>query len=227
MAQPTSPLPQYYGQQLADGTIMESPPPVSRTSMDSRRELLRLPIQPHPVHIDGSTDPGTPAIAVPMQPNTNLGLTPVRPRRQSNSVPYSPGQQRMAYVEDFSDEEEQERVVYRRRSNRPRQKPPASYNNYADQNSRYGPIPRTSVDVSMHPAYNSPPGKPNYEMYYPNYDEYGRRMVMSGGAGGRPPPPHRPSSVMRLPWAIWMGSNAKNRKLRMPTCTNTSLTYGL
>ncbi|CAE7220611.1 hypothetical protein CFE70_010485 [Pyrenophora teres f. teres 0-1] len=210
MAQ-TSPLPQFYGQQLPDGTIIESPPPNTRTSMDSRRELLRLPIQPHPAHIDSSMDAGAPAAAAPVQPNTNLGLTPVRPRRQSNAVPFSPGQQRMAYVEDYSDEEDQERVIYRRRSNRPHQKPPASYNNYADQNSRYGPLPRNSVDQSVHPGYNSPPSKPNYEMYYPNYDEYGRRIIYAGGAGGgRPPPPHRPDSVMRLPWAIWMGSNAKN-----------------
>jgi len=221
MAQPNA-LPQYYGQQLPDGTIIESPPPNTDTSMDSRRELLRLPIQPHPAHIDASMESGTPTVAVPAQPNTNLGLTPMRPRRQSNSVPYSPGQHRMAYVEDYSDEEEQERVVYRRRSNRPHPKPPASYNNYADQNSRYGPLPRNSVDQSMRPGYNSPPSKPNYEMYYPNYDEYGRRLVMTGGAGGRPPPPHKPESVMRLPWAIWMGSNAKNRK---PVCKPVQISH--
>jgi aquaporin related protein len=213
---------------------MESPIvlPHHRGSSDSRQELLRLPIQPHPAHLDFHMDSESPA--VPPHQNNALGLnhkpssrrmggqsdpnewnTPSRPRRTSNAshqVPYSPAMHRGPYVEDYSEEDEEPRQ-HRRRPQRRHQPPPASYNNYMDQNSRYGPLPRNSVDTNMHPAYADTPGKPNYEMYYPSEDEYSRRRPgMPGVSSGRGPPRQPPpENVMRLPWAIWMGSNAKNR----------------
>ncbi|KAF1832583.1 aquaporin-like protein [Decorospora gaudefroyi] len=231
MAQANSSLPQYYGQQLQDGTMIESSvvPPIQRGSSDSRQELLRLPIHPHPAHLDFHMEPEPPTL--PVHQSNTLALSPKtsnarrvggrldlnewnapnRARRQSNdvrSVPYSPATHRTPYVEDYSEEDEDPRA-YRHRPSRRHQRPPISYNNYMDQSSRYGPLPRNSVDTNTHPAYTDTPGKPNYEMYYPSDDEHARRRP--GMAGGRGPPRQPPpESVMRLPWAIWMGSNAKN-----------------
>ncbi len=237
MAQSNNLHPQYYGQTLQDGTIMESPvmPNHPRASSDSRQELLRLPVQPHPAHLDFHMEPESQT--APPQQASVLGLTtmssnrrlggqtdpndwstPTRPRRPSQSVPYSPATHRGPYVEDYSEEEDHDPRMYRQRSSRRPRGPPVSYRNYVEQNSRYGPIPRNSVDANMQPAYMDVAGKPNYEMYYPEqYPERGeysrRRPVITGGGGSRGPPNYPPQeSVMRLPWAIWMGSNAKNRK---------------
>lgn len=234
MAQSNNPHPQYHGQTLQDGTIMESPvmPNHPRASSDSRQELLRLPAQPHPAHLDFHMESEQ---NVPQQQGDALGLrsmpsnvrriggqvdpndqwTPTRPRRPSQNVPYTPTTHRGPYIEDYSEEEEQQDPrMYRRRSNRRPQGPPVSYRNYVEQNSRYGPIPRNSVDANMQPQYADTPGKPNYEMYYPEYTDYPRRPPPRPAQGGSNGPPEYPSakSVMRLPWAVWMGSNAKNRK---------------
>lgn len=227
MAQASNSLPQYYGQQLSDGTIMESPgAPPHRGSSDSRQELLRLPAQPHPAHLDfhmESEIPNAPAPTQQQQQTSGLGLTPLRPRRPSQNVPYTPTH-RPAYVEDYSDEEDYDpRPYYRRNNRRHHQRPPVSYNNYADPYSRYGPLPKQS-DPNLHPAYTDTPGKPNYEMYYPYYEEvYARRpQVSNGGVRGPPPRGPKPESVMRLPWMIWMGSNAKNRKSSHPSSKRSS-----
>ncbi|KAI4957963.1 hypothetical protein J4E86_005103 [Alternaria arbusti] len=227
-------LPQYYGQTLQDGTIMESPvmPTHPRGSSDSRQELLRLPAQPHQAHMDYNVDPESHNAPV-QQANNTFGLTPMpsnrklggqadirdwdatpRPRRPSQPVPYSPTTHRGPYVEDYSEEEDvdpRDPRAYRRPSRRT-QGPPSAYRNYHEQNSRYGPIPRNSVDHNMQPYYSDTPGKPNYEMYYPDGGNYGGRRPPIPYAGGSRGPPNYPpqESVMRLPWMIWMGSNAKN-----------------
>lgn len=251
MAQDHGHLPQYYGQQLQDGTLIESSvvPRHGRGSSDSKQELLRLPIQPHPAHFD-HMEPISPVM--PMGPNNVVGLTPKpsnirrvgghadpddwntlgraysspedatnrhrKPSHDFRTVPYSPATHRCAYVEDYSDEEEVPRAYrYRRRTTRQHRRPPAANENYYNSNSRYGPLPskgRDSLD-----AYADTPGKPEYHMHYGSDDEYQpRRPGMPGAGGGRGPPRLPPSaeSVMRLPWAIWMGSNAKNRKSLFP-----------
>jgi aquaporin related protein len=73
-------------------------------------------------------------------------------------------------------------------------------------------LPRNSAyfDSNMHPPYADMPGKPNYEMYYPNEGQYVQPRAGGGGSRGPPRGP-APESLMRLPWAVWMGSNAKNR----------------
>ncbi|KAB2099509.1 hypothetical protein AG0111_0g12349 [Alternaria gaisen] len=235
MAQQNNQQPQYYGQTLQDGTIMESPVmPPTRASSDSRQELLRLPAQPHPAHIDYhmESDQSLPqqqqqqqsdlplrsmpsnARRIGGQSDPNDQWTPNRPRRPSQNVPYTPTTHRGPYIEDDYEEEDYNPQMYRRRSNRRTQGPPMAYRNYVEQNSRYGPIPRNSVDANMQPQYSDTPGKPNYEMYYPEHTDYPpRRPPMPGaGSGGSKGPPEYPSAkaVMRLPWAVWMGSNAKN-----------------
>ncbi|KAF1943525.1 aquaporin-like protein [Clathrospora elynae] len=239
MAQSNSTLPQFYGQQLHDGTIAESPgaiAPPQRGSDDSRRELLRLPVQPHPAHIDlhmeqephvTSADQINALGLVPRTakmsalPDSQGFKSPGLGRRQSQDarrvVPYSPAINRNPYMEEYFEEVEQYSPPrqYRRRPGRRQQRPPVSYNNsYAEhQGSKYGPLPRNSVDNHSQATYDTT-GKPNYEMYYPSEDEYGprRRPVMRGGGSSRGPPrpPVPTEGVMRLPWIIWMGSNAKN-----------------
>ncbi|KAF2820223.1 aquaporin-like protein [Ophiobolus disseminans] len=222
MAAPeSSPLPQYYGQQLQDGTIMESPisPRHARGSSDSRHELLRLPIQPHPAHLDHTMDPISPIIAT--DPN-GLG-SQYRRRTQSQDIKphaYSMNS-RAPYVEDVPSDEEYEpqpqmqmQVApqpYRRRQSRQHRPPPSAYDNDPRRANRYTAVPgRGSID--SHPAYNNE--KPQYHMHYGSDDEYTPRRpalkVQQNGGGDPPRRPPTTEDVMRLPWAMWMGSNAKN-----------------
>lgn len=252
----SSPLPHYYGQQLQDGTIMESPTaPRHHSSRESRKQLLQLPMQPHQAHIEQS-NPTDVSPMSPMDPTETFGLpAPPVPPRQSTAVKrirgYSdpnaygpPGQgyderaaadedreyyrrydrrvarretrpgiptHRSAYVEDYSDEEDEPRV-YRRRPNRHHRRPPAA-------NERYGPVPgRGSLDA--HPASrfsedDMPTGR-GYQLQYDSDRETTPRKRLyaaaAGGSGGRMPPrgPPSTSEVMRLPWTMWMNSNAKN-----------------
>jgi aquaporin related protein len=231
--QDASPLPQYYGQQLQDGTIMESPIPPrhARESSDSRRELLRLPVQPHPAHIDQNLDPMSPqagpepnAMSISNRPsNRRLGGHPdfndygsptsnrysrrTQPQYQNPSVTH-----RTPYVEDYSDED-YEPQPYRRRPSRAHRPPPSAYENDPRQMSRYTAVQgRGSID-----AYSYNNDKPQTHMHYGSDDEYApRHRPIRPGPGvsgnGRDPPRRPPSTedVMRLPWMIWMGSNAKN-----------------
>lgn len=238
----SSPLPQYYGQQMQDGTMIESPtaPRHTRGSSDSRQELLRLPMQPHQAHIDSTMEPISPIM--PMDNNDRLGVASktsnrriggqsdpndwnapgtayagpnaIQPRRRQQSQefrgggPVTSNTHRSAYVEDYSDDEDEARA-YRRRPSRRHKRPPVAYENYSDANARYGhPTGRRSID--SYTAYDGTPTKQNLHMHYGSDDDAGRPQ--RPGPGGRGPPRRPPSSedVMRLPWMIWMGSNAKN-----------------
>ncbi|CBX97751.1 hypothetical protein IAQ61_001047, partial [Plenodomus lingam] len=272
MAQDNPNLPQFYTQNPYDGTPYdESPgaqtlggpspgaqsggglspggpspggPPHRHGSTDSRHELLRLPIQPNPAHIDSNQD-SIPPTQPATQPNIasksssvrrttgqadpndwyNAAVraynapeeTPSRMRKPSrqfhNAPPPTPPQHRPVYVEDDYSDEEDEPRVYRSRYTRPHRRPPVTYENYYDFNSRYGPIPtrkRSIID-----PYSDLPSKPQYHMHYGSDDEERykpRRPGMPGAAGGRgpPSPPVSREAALRLPWAVWMGSNAKN-----------------
>lgn len=220
-ANEASPLPQYYGQQLPDGTIIESPSAVrhARGSSDSRQELLRLPMQPHPAHVDSGIDPMSPSAG----PSNALGVSQGASASRHRMGGYAEGSDfggrqrrrtqdmyahshRGPYVEDYSDEE-YEPQPYRRRPSRAHRPPPSTYANDPQAMSRYGPLPpRQSYD-----SYNY--DKPRYHMHYGSEDEYAprrRREDPSGGNGRGPPETPPAKEVMRLPWAIWMGSNAKN-----------------
>lgn len=232
----SSPLPQYYGQKLQDGTVIESPMPPQhgRRSSDSRHELLRLPMQPHPAHIDQNVDPMSPVITespneigiAQRTSNRRLGGqadpndygTPSRHQRsyQSQDGRYnSTMSHRMAYVEDYPSDEDYEPQPYRRRPTRQHRPPPSAFGNDPRMASRYTSVPgRASID-NNHPSYNN--DKPQYHMHYGSDDEYAPRRpplrVTGPGAGGGNEPPRRPpvtEDVIRLPWLIWMGSNAKN-----------------
>ncbi|KAF1914415.1 aquaporin-like protein [Ampelomyces quisqualis] len=226
-----SPLPQYYGQQLQDGTIMEtavSPRLHGRESSESRRELLRLPTQPHPAHIDKNIDPLSPSMAVDQTPtglasrpsNRRLGGHPSPTsnhssrRNQNQDLRHNPSfSQRSPNVEEYHSDEDYELQPYRRRT-RGYRPPPSAHDNERAM-SRY-----TAMQYHGSPdTYNN--DKPRTHMYYGSDDSYYAyqrppiRPGITGGAGGNGngEPPRRPPStedVMRLPWMIWMGSHAKN-----------------
>ncbi|KAF2033107.1 aquaporin-like protein [Setomelanomma holmii] len=237
----SSPLPQYYGQQLQDGTMMETPitPRHARGSSDSRQELLRLPMQPHQAHIDPNLDPVSPELP-PNESNaivhrgSNRWLggitdpndygTPTTGRHQRRTQSQdirghnSYMSHRTPYVEDYASDEDYEPQPYRRRPSRQHRPPPSAYGN--DRvTGRYTNLPgRGSFDTNG--TYHN--DQPRFHMHYGSDDEYApkgpRRPPINphaGGAGfgdGRGPPRRPPSTedVLRLPWAMWMGSNAKN-----------------
>jgi aquaporin related protein len=127
---------------------------------------------------------------------------------------------RTPYVEDYVSDEEYDPQPYRRRPSRQHKPPPSAYGNDPRATNRYTNLPgRGSFDANG--TYRN--DQPRYHMYYGSDDEYtpkrSRRPPINaytggGGAGfgdGRGPP-RRPSGedAIRLPWAVWMGSNAKN-----------------
>lgn len=234
--QDATPLPQYYGQKLQDGTIMESPKELRHTpgSGESRQELLRLPAQPHAAHIDGGeVEPDSPTL-LPSDPNAvtkrsssrrigghpdpnDLGTpVPVRHQRRTQSQDLRGYNTHMThrspYVEDYPSDEEYDAQVYRRRPSRQYRPPPSVHANDPRTTGRFTALPGRGAFDANGNYYND---RPRYRGQYSSDDEYAQRSHMAaagGGYGNRPPPPRKPSheDVMRLPWAIWMGSNAKN-----------------
>jgi aquaporin related protein len=225
-----SPLPQYYGQQLQDGTMMSSPiVPRHKRSSEDRQELLRLPMQPHPVHIDQNLDPISPTIVrdssvIPPQSvsrrlggpglgySSEYGTPSAHRHRRGPSTQVS---QRRPYVEDYPSDEEEYEMRPRRRPSRQPRLPPSAYENDLRYGSRYASLPgrgsfdpgRGSIDAPS--TYNN--DKPRYHMSYGSEDEYAQRRPGVAG-NSRGPPRNLPptDNVMRLPWMLWMGSNAKN-----------------
>jgi aquaporin related protein len=252
--QGSAPLPQYYGQQLQDGTIMESPRPANHAqgSSESRRELLRLPMQPHPALLDQNMDPASPPVGVDpglgvaMRSNRRLGGQPdfndygspthnrfqrrSQDQRRPQDVRPHPASvsSRTPYVEDYASDEDYEPYEpqpqpYRRRQQRQHRNPPLAYENDPRGMHRYNSIQgRNSIDAygrsstDAHSTYNN--DKPRTHIHYgSDEDLYNARRPSNRPAGaqsgnGRDPPRRPPSTedVMRLPWMIWMGSNAKN-----------------
>ncbi|XPS79707.1 hypothetical protein M3J09_011681 [Ascochyta lentis] len=128
--------------------------------------------------------------------------------RRIDSRP-SIAKQRTAFVEDYSDEDDNPRA-YRRRPNRQYRRPPITYD-------RYGPVPgRSSLDA--HPtsrfSEDESPTSKGYPIDYDSEREMTprQRLYAAASGGGRKPPRSPPSTteVMRLPWTMWMNSNAKN-----------------
>lgn len=257
MAQePSSQLPQYYGQTMADGTMVGSPK-IPLGSHSSRDALLRLPIQPGAAHVHHpEQDPISPISAVPASPlpigignasaSAGGGRTRSRSRPRGNGdssrwiVPHASVQEqedeyyrqnhrtgrssmshRSAYVEEYSDEDDRPRA-YRRPARRHTRPPPAhgrapTVRYSVDQSRRSMDAPRESYeyesDTPTKARFNSTYG---YGYYSDGEDDGGyRRPRTAYGGGGRRGPPRNPPSteeVMRIPWTMWMNSNAKNRR---------------
>lgn len=206
MSRSSSTFRRFYTGQNPDRSIVDSPAPLNPTpSSESRQEFLRTPVQAYTGRLDPHVEAEPPSVPP---------LAPTRPRRASQTVPFNPPNPPAPSVEEYP-EEGQEPRASPYHTNRQHTRPPTSYNNFPEQSARYGVMPRNNWDANTYPAYADISGRPNYEMYYPYYqDTYGRYSGAQGTRGGRGPPPPIPSAevAMRLPWIIWMGSNAKNRK---------------
>ncbi|EUC34540.1 hypothetical protein COCCADRAFT_93128 [Bipolaris zeicola 26-R-13] len=204
MSRSSSTFRRFYTGQTPDRSIADSPAPLNLTpSSESRQEFLRTPVQAYTGRLDPHVESEPPSVPP---------LAPTRPRRASQPVPFHPSNHPVPSVEEYP-EEGQAPQADPFRTNRQHARPPASYSNFPEQSARYGVMPRNNWDANAYPAHADSHGRPNYEMYYPYYQEaYGRYSSGQGTGGGRGPPPPIPSAevAMRLPWMIWMGSNAKN-----------------
>ena len=144
-------------------------------------------------------------------------------RRQSRRRPYEPfyyQDYRAAYVEDdYYDDEERPRA-YRRPNRRYSTRPPLSHQNFHNRDrDRYE---RDHARRSSESGYATleyepdTPTKPHVFYDYGSDEDDGRRGRPHPypGGGGRGPPRRPPSTeeVLRLPWTMWMNSNAKNRR---------------
>lgn len=212
MSRSSSTFRRFYTGQTPDRSIADSPAPLNLTpSSESRQEFLRTPVQAYTGRLDPHVESEPPSVPP---------LAPTRPRRASQPVPFHPSNHPVPSVEEYP-EEGQAPQADPFRTNRQHARPPASYSNFPEQSARYGVMPRNNWDANAYPAHADSHGRPNYEMYYPYYQEaYGRYSSGQGTGGGRGPPPPIPSAevAMRLPWMIWMGSNAKNRKCIIMVC---------
>ena len=213
-------LPQFYGERSKDGAVIPrpssedgeallpsnepQPPNEARVSKDRRREVstvgpLATENAPDEPYIRRSESRRHNNEVIRWTPSRDYG----RPwdDRRSNY-----GNYRSPYSRDeFDDGDFELRPRYSRRSG-----PPPSLGRYG---SVRGPPPR------QHPR--SLPPKPDYY----SEDEYGEEEYAEdfragggdgggrGGRGRRPPPRERePSEILRMPWTMWMNSDAKNRK---------------
>jgi len=236
--QATGNLPQYYGERMQDGTVVESPRTIS-TGNGSRDALLRLPIQPNTAHLDGEISPISPVMSpvVPMAPSATPGRSrskmaesgrwvahPVdergddyyRQSRRHNRYGQGSISHRSAYVEDYSDEEDHPRAY--RRPARQHARPPPAHGRLPAPVGRYSIEPgRSSLD-SHRPSIDYESDTPKKARFYYTYgsedDDPRHPRLSHGGGGGQKGPPRAPSTdeVMRLPWTMWMNSNAKNRR---------------
>lgn len=218
-SQPTA-LPQFYGERSKDGTTVPrrssedgeallhpnepQPPDEARVSKDRQREVSTI----GPLATEAGPD--DPYIRRSESRRPNNEVTRWMPNREYGR-PWDDrrsyyGNYRSPYARDeFEDADYELRPRYSRRSG-----PPPSLGRYG---SARGPPPR-------HYQRSIPP-KSEYYSEDEYADEDYAEDPRAGGAGGggrggysrRPPPRDRePSEVLRLPWTMWMNSNAKNRK---------------
>ncbi|ORY14145.1 aquaporin-like protein [Clohesyomyces aquaticus] len=127
---------------------------------------------------------------------------------------YRGGRDREPYPEDYYDDDDRPRP-YRRGPRRGSTRPPLSHENFHSRHPR-GPGPSRSWDRRRSMDYYDEPDtpqKPRVHYEYSDEEEPIRLGYGHSGDGGRRGPPRRPPSteeVMRLPWTMWMNSNAKN-----------------
>lgn len=233
MAQPeptSGSLPVFYGEQLDDGNTVERP-----KEKESQDQLVRYPInQPGPAHLNPemasaagpslSTEPAlgfnTPS-RVPSKRATYVNYSDRRRSEDNHRSPrfdpyypeYRERREREPYVEDYYDDEDRPRPY--RRPRRGPTRPPLSHENYHNRQTR-GPMRGSYEDRRSVDYYEEPdtPMKPRVHYHYGSDEEEPIRYGHYGD-GGRRGPPRRPASteeVMRLPWTMWMNSNAKNRR---------------
>ncbi|PVI08331.1 aquaporin-like protein [Periconia macrospinosa] len=125
---------------------------------------------------------------------------------------------RSPYVEEYlSDEEDRPRAY--RRPDRRHKRPPVSHRQVPGAVARFSvDQPRGSMESrrDSHEDYDhiDPIGKPRYYYAYESEEDRRYRPRTAYGGGGGRGPPRNPSLVtenpMRLPWTMWMNSNAKN-----------------
>lgn len=238
-------LPNYYGERMNDGTVIQTPRPSHQGSRDA---LLRLPIQQAPQmnpDVISPASPISPADALDVNPRTSairsskrIGGDPGRyiqypgsdreddgeysrhPAHRSHRYErHHPSEYRGPYIEDYYEEEDRPRA-YRRPARRQHSRPPLSHANYHNRDRYSRDQTRGSMDSGRYSMEYEPdtPTKPRVHYSYGSEDEeYPREdRYHRPGVGGRGPPrrPHSTEEVMRLPWTMWMNSNAKNRKSR-------------
>lgn len=133
------PLPQYYGQQMPDGTLVESPnfPLGSHASRDT---LLRLPIQPSAAHVQHQDQEAAPRIstvpdfpAVPEKGSSSAGRARARTTRDSSRwlVPLAHDQE-----QDGTYHEVRSSSQVRRRDLGSMRHQPAYVEDYSDEEER-------------------------------------------------------------------------------------------
>ncbi|KAF2661864.1 aquaporin-like protein [Lophiostoma macrostomum CBS 122681] len=224
---------------MQDGTIIQAPRPSHQGSRDALLRLpiqqstssnqnpeIVSPVDPSPpgealgIHSGALSqkhaprriggEPGRhPAYSSPRDRDEDRDRDRDYYHRSNRYDPYA-SEYRGPYVEEYFEEEERPRV-YRRPSRR-HVKPPLSHHNF---HSRY-----SQDDSGRSMDYDQDtPTKPRVRYDYDSPGDDGRyggpvryAYPGEGGGGGRGPPRRTPSTdeVLRLPWTMWMNSNAKN-----------------
>ncbi|KAF2189174.1 aquaporin-like protein [Zopfia rhizophila CBS 207.26] len=187
-------LPQYYGERMQDNTVVERP-----SQNDSRDQLLRLPIQP-PNEAHVNPEVVSPTTLRPSEDHRNRRFDPYF------SIEYR-GREREPYREEYYYDEDVKPRVYRRPS-RKYNRPPPAHENFNGRLVREGSFDNGKSSGEYEP---DTPVKPRVHHRYGSEDEDMRPGYY--GSGGYKEPPRRPPSheeVLRLPWTMWMNSNAKN-----------------
>jgi aquaporin rerated protein, other eukaryote len=186
------------------------PPDEARASRDSRREISGIgPL----AFEDPSNDP--PPVRRSSSHRRNNEVTRWIPNREygrywEDRRGYGTHYRQPYYRDDYDDPD----YDFRPRQSYRRSGPPVSINRYGSMRGPPPPPPR-------HHIRPSPTPKSDYysEDEYPEdeyADDYGAGGGGRGGYGRRPPPRDRePSEILRLPWTMWMNSEAKNRKLNV------------
>lgn len=264
-APPSGPaLPQFYGERLPDETIVERPSyqgsrdallrlPIQQPG-DAHVHQTNIPDEVSPISPGNTTGLATIAHSgVPIRTaSKRTGSDPVRyitypgaddrdyepegsgGRSRSRRGSAHPDN-RVAYVEEYYEEDERPRVY--RRPTRGYSRPPLSYRNQESRDPWTRGQPHRASDEHQRPSVEFEPDTPTKARYYYSSDDGETRRGGTypyPGAGGRGPPRRPPSTdeVLRLPWTMWMNSNAKNRRSRLhrkppPPCLHPPILNGL